>query len=141
MDNAAIVDRLDTEGFGRGNVDVVDEVVAEDFVDHQAMPGMSPDREGLKTLIRALHQAFPDMQMQIEDRIVAGDKVVERWSCTGTHDGEFMGLPPTHRRIEIRGMDISRLEDGRLVEHWTQVDMLSMLQQLGALPTQAQAPA
>jgi steroid delta-isomerase-like uncharacterized protein len=139
MDNAAIVDRLDTEGFGRGNVDVVDEVVAEDFVDHQAMPGMSPDREGLKTLIRALHHAFPDMQMQIEDRIVAGDKVVERWRCTGTQEAEFMGVPASHGHMDVEGIDISRLENGRIAEHWGEMDMVALLQQLGAMPAQARA--
>jgi steroid delta-isomerase-like uncharacterized protein len=139
MDNATIMERIDEEAFNRGNVDVVDELVADGYVEHDPMPGTPPDRDGLKAMIRGLHEAFPDFHMDVEDRIVAGDKVVERWSCTGTQDGEFMGIQPTHRHIEVRGMDISRLEDGRLAEHWTQVDMMSMLQQLGAMP--ARTPA
>ena len=139
MDNGAVLDRINEEAFNRGNVDALDELVADDFVEHDPMPGSTPDREGFKDMIRSLREAFPDFHTDVEDQIVAGDKVVERWSCTGTHDGEFMGIPATHRRVEIHGMDISRLDDGRLVEHWTQVDMMSMLQQLGALP--AEAPA
>jgi steroid delta-isomerase-like uncharacterized protein len=139
MDNAAVLDRINEEAFNRGDVDVLDELVADDFVEHDPMPGMSPDREGLKAMIRGLHAAFPDFHTEVEDQIVAGDKVVERWSCTGTQEGEFMGLPPTSRRVEIHGMDISRLAGGRLVEHWTQVDMMSTLQQLGVM--QAEMPA
>jgi steroid delta-isomerase-like uncharacterized protein len=139
MDNAAVLDRIDEEAFNRGDVDVLDELVADDFVEHDPMPGTSPDREGLKAMILGLHAAFPDFHAEVEDRIVAGDKVVERWSCTGTHEGEFMGIPPTNRHVEIHGMDISRLADGRLVEHWTQIDMMSMLQQLGVM--QAEMPA
>jgi steroid delta-isomerase-like uncharacterized protein len=139
MDNATVLDRINEEAFNRGDVDVLDELVADDFVEHDPMPGMSPDREGFKAMIRGLRAAFPDFHTEVEDQIVAGDKVVERWSCTGTQEGEFMGLPPTSRHVEIHGMDISRLADGRLVEHWTQVDMMSTLQQLGVM--QAEMPA
>jgi steroid delta-isomerase-like uncharacterized protein len=139
MDNATVIDRINDEAFNSGDVAVLDELVAENFVEHDPMPGMAPDREGFKAMIRGLREAFPDFHTEVEDQIVAGDKVVERWSCTGTQEGEFMGLPPTNRHVEIHGMDISRLADGRLVEHWTQVDMMSMLQQLGAM--QAETPA
>jgi steroid delta-isomerase-like uncharacterized protein len=139
MNNATVIDRINEEAFNRGEVSVLDELVADDFVEHDPMPGMSPDRQGLKAMIRGLHEAFPDFHTKVEDQIVAGDKVVERWSCTGTQEGEFMGLPPTNRHIEIHGMDISRLADGRLVEHWTQIDMVSVLQQLGVM--QAEMPA
>jgi steroid delta-isomerase-like uncharacterized protein len=139
MDNATILDRINEEAFNRGDVNVLDELVADDFVEHDPMPGTPPDREGFKAMIRGLHAAFPDFHTEVEDQIVAGDKVVERWSCTGTQEGEFMGLPPTNRHVEIHGMDISRLADGRLVEHWTQIDMMSMLQQLGVM--QAETPA
>lgn len=139
MDNATVVDRINEEAFNRGNVDALDELVAEDFVEHDPMPGASADREGLKAMVRAMREAFPDLHVDVEDQIVAGDKVVERWSCTATHEGEFMGIPATHRHVEVHGMDISRLRDGRLVEHWTQVDMVSLLEQLGAMPTQTRA--
>jgi steroid delta-isomerase-like uncharacterized protein len=139
MDNATVLDRINEEAFNRGDVSVVDELVADDFVEHDPMPGTPPNREGLKATIRGLHAAFPDFHSEVEDQIVAGDKVVERWSCTGTQEGEFMGIPPTNRHVEIHGMDISRLADGRLVEHWTQIDMMSMLQQLGVM--QAETPA
>jgi steroid delta-isomerase-like uncharacterized protein len=139
MDNAKVLERINEEAFNRGDVDTLDELVADDFVEHDPMPGMSPDREGLKAMIRGLHAAFPDFHTEVEDRIVAGDKVVERWCSTGTQEGEFMGIPPTNRHVEVHGMDISRLADGRLVEHWTQLDMMSMVQQLGIM--QAEMPA
>jgi steroid delta-isomerase-like uncharacterized protein len=139
MDNAKVLERINEEAFNRGDVDALDELVADDFVEHDPMPGMSPDREGLKAMIRGLHAAFPDFHTEVEDRIVAGDKVVERWCSTGTQEGEFMGIPPTNRHVEVHGMDISRLADGRLVEHWTQLDMMSMVQQLGIM--QAEMPA
>lgn len=139
MDNAKVLERINEEAFNRGDVDALDELVADDFVEHDPMPGMSPDREGLKAMIRGLHAAFPDFHTEVEDRIVAGDKVVERWCSTGTQEGEFMGIPPTDRHVEVHGMDISRLADGRLVEHWTQLDMMSMVQQLGIM--QGEMPA
>jgi steroid delta-isomerase-like uncharacterized protein len=139
MDNATVLDRINQEAFNRGDVRVLDELLAEGFVDHDPMPGTTPDREGVKTLVRTLHDAFPDMRMEVDERIMTGDKAVERWSSTGTHEGEFMGIPATHRRVSTRGIDILRLQDGRVVEHWGQIDMLSVLQQLGAMPAEARA--
>lgn len=91
--------------------------------------------------MRALHQAFSDIEYTIDDQIAAGDKVVERWTVSGTHTGDWLGIPATGRRITFGGMDISRLQDGRMAEHWTQVDVLSLLQQMGVIPEQAGAPA
>jgi steroid delta-isomerase-like uncharacterized protein len=139
MQNAEVLDRINEEAFNHGRADVLDEIVSERFVEHDPMPGTPGDREGFKALIRSLHEAFPDLHVETEDRVEGGDKIAERWACTGTHEGEFMGIPATHRHIDIHGMDITRFEDGRVVEHWTQIDMMSMLQQLGALP--AQTPA
>jgi steroid delta-isomerase-like uncharacterized protein len=141
QDNRAIVDRINEEAFRQGDASVADEVFSEDFVEHNPMPGMSSDRDGFKQLIAGLHQAFPDLDVRIEDQIAEGDKVMERWVCTGTQDGEFMGIPPTGRRITVEGMDISRLEDGKIVEHWTQMDALAMMQQLGVIPEEQEAPA
>ena len=136
-DNGAVIDRVNEEIFNRGNLEVIDELFAEDFVEDDPLPGVSGDREGFKELVRQAREAFPDLRTQVHDQIVAGDKVVERWTTSGTHEGEFLGIPPTHRRVEFSGMDISRLENGRLVEHWTQLDVLGLLQQLGAIPSDA----
>jgi steroid delta-isomerase-like uncharacterized protein len=139
MDNTSVLDRINQEAFNRGNVDVIDELVADDFVEHDPMPGATPDREGFKAMVRGLREAFPDLHLDVEDQLVDGDRIAERWSCTATHEGEFMGIPATHRHVEVHGMDISRLQDGVLVEHWTQLDMVSLLQQLGAMPSEAPA--
>src|SRR3954451_8345586 len=139
MDNAQVIDRINQEAFNAGNADILDELVADDFVEHDPMPDATPDREGVKKLIRELRTAFPDLHLEVEEQVVAGDRVVERWVCTGTHEGMFMGIAPTHRHVEIRGMDMSRLQDGRLAEHWTNADMLGMLQQLGVVPSGAPA--
>jgi steroid delta-isomerase-like uncharacterized protein len=141
QESKAVLDRLNEEVFRRGNVDAVDELVAEDFVEHDPPPGMGPDREGFKDLVRALHRAFADQEHTIHDQIAEGDRVVERWTMTGTHTGEWFGIAPTNRRISIQGIDISRLQDGRLVEHWTQIDALGMFEQLGAMPAEQPASA
>jgi steroid delta-isomerase-like uncharacterized protein len=141
QDNRAVLDRINEEAFRQGNTEVIDELVSEDFVEHNPMPGVEGTREGFKQMVAGLHQAFPDFDTQVQDQIAEGDKVVERWTAGGTQQGEFMGVPATGRRIEIEGMDISRLADGRIVEHWTQMDALTMMQQLGVIPEQEEATA
>ena len=141
QDNRAVLDRINEEAFRQGNTGVIDELVSDDFVEHNPMPGVEGTREGFKQMVAGLHQAFPDFDTQVQDQIAEGDKVVERWTAGGTHQGEFMGIPATGRHIEIEGMDISRLADGRIVEHWTQMDALAMMQQLGVIPDQEQATA
>jgi steroid delta-isomerase-like uncharacterized protein len=132
--NRAVLDRLNEEALNGGNADVLDELLTDDFVEHNPMPGTAPDRQGFKELIHSLHTGFPDFHTDVLDQIAEGDRVVERWTVDGTHQGEFMGIPATGRRVHFEGMDISRLQDGRLVEHWTQMDALTMMQQLGAIP-------
>lgn len=141
QNNRAVLDRINEEAFRQGNTNVIDELVAEDFVEHNPMPGVSGDREGFKQMVGGLHEAFPDFNTTIEDQIAEGDKVVERWTAGGTHEGVFLGVPPTGKRIAIEGMDISRLADGKIVEHWTQMDALAMMQQLGVIPEEQEASA
>ena len=140
-DNGTILDRINAEGLNGGDTDVIDDLVAESFVEHNPPPGMHGDREGFKQMIREIHAAFPDFHTEVQDQIVAGDKVVERWTADGTHEGEWLGIPATGKKVHFEGIDISRLEDGRLVEHWTQMDTVTMLQQLGVIPTEEEAPA
>src|SRR5436309_2883876 len=104
QDNRAVVDRINEEAFRQGRPDVADECMADNFVEHNPMPGFGADREGFKEMVTILHQAFPDFEMTIEDQIAEGDKVVERWTCRGTHEGEFMGIPATHNKVSIEGM-------------------------------------
>jgi|1185.fasta_scaffold659889_2 steroid delta-isomerase-like uncharacterized protein len=141
QDNRAVVGRINEEAFRQGHAEVADECMADDFVEHNPMPGFGADREGFKQMVASLHQAFPDFEIRVEDQVAEGDRVVERWTCTGTHEGEFMGIPATHNKVDIEGMDMSRLENGRIVEHWTQMDSLAMMQQLGVIPSEQEARA
>jgi steroid delta-isomerase-like uncharacterized protein len=139
QENRDVLDRLNAEVLNGGNVDVLDELVSEDYVEHNPLPGVSPDREGFKEMVQAIHAAFPDFRTEVLDQIAADDRVVERWTATGTHQGEFLGIEGSGGKLDIEGMDISRLEQGKIVEHWTQMDALTMMQQLGALPQEASA--
>jgi steroid delta-isomerase-like uncharacterized protein len=119
------------EAFLGGNLDVIDQYVADNFVDHAAPPGLPPGREGVKQLFTMLRAAFPDLQATIDDVIAEGDKVVHRSTASGTHRGEFMGIPPTNKRATWGEIHILRFENGRIAEHWGQMDMAGMMQQLG----------
>ncbi len=117
----------DIAGFG--------ELVADDFVEHDEMPGLPPTKEGMLEFFRILLAAFPDMRMNVEDLIASEDKTVARVNATATHTGEFMGVPPTGKRVEVQLIDIMRFNDAGLVcEHWGVADMLSLMQQLGVVP-------
>lgn len=137
--NGTVLDRLNEEVFKQANIDALDELLADDFVEHNPPPGMGSDRDGFKDFIRDVHQAFDDQVYTVKDQIVEGDRVVERWDLTATHVAEWMGIAPTGKRITLTGIDISRLKDGRIVEHWTQCDMLGLLQQLGVIPAEEAA--
>jgi steroid delta-isomerase-like uncharacterized protein len=130
--NVATFRRAIEEGWNRGNLAAIDELLAPDFVEHQA--GIAPGRDGVKRSIRSLHAAFPDLHLVVEDAIADGDRVWLRLHATGTHDGPFMGMPGTGRPFEITVIDIARVVDGRLVEHWGVADRLSLVQQLGLAP-------
>lgn len=132
------VRRLIEEGFSGGNVDVVDEVCAEELVEHQ--DGFDPrNREGVKRGIAFLHRLAPDVKVTIEDLAVDGDKVWLRARARGTHTGELLG-GPTGRSFDICVMDVCRLSQGRIVEHWGVPDRFAQLQQIGLLPTPGGPP-
>jgi predicted ester cyclase len=131
----AVVRRLLDEGFSRGHPEIVDELVAEDMVEHQELgPHHPPGRNGVKAVIASLRRAFPDFKLTIQDVAVAGDVVWTRNIATGTHDGPFGVHPPTGRSIRIAVFDVMRVVDGRIVEHWGLPDRLGVLAQIGALP-------
>src|SRR5436190_7142778 len=113
-----------------------DEVIAEAYVQHNPMVGQG--REALKQFMPGYFAAFPDLRINLEDLIAHDNKVVARWTMLGTHQGNFMGLPPTGERINITGMDIWRAANGKLAEHWDQMDFLGMMQQLGMIPPPGQ---
>ena len=142
-ENKRISRRVADEGFSRGNVDIFDELVAEDFVNHDPAvpPELPPGREGLKALARYYRSAFPDTQLTIEDQVAEGDRVVSRYTVRGTHKGDFAGVPATGKQITATGITIDRIEGGKIVESWNEFSQLSLLQQLGIVPEQAPTQA
>jgi steroid delta-isomerase-like uncharacterized protein len=133
--NKAVVRRLVEEVFNQGNLSMIDELIAPDFVEHEELPpGIPPGREAPKQMFAMLQSAFPDFKATIDDLVAEGDKIVIRQTWTGTQKGEFMGIPPTGKRVSIGVIDILRLADGKMAEHWGIMDSMAMMQQLGAIP-------
>jgi steroid delta-isomerase-like uncharacterized protein len=134
MNNTATMERM-YERLSAGDVDGFADMLADDFVEHEEAPGLQPGKEGVKEFFRMYIAAFPDLRMQPEDVVESGDKVVARTRGTGTHRGEFMGMPPTGKSIDVELIDIMRFgDDGRVKEHWGVFESLKMMQQLGAIP-------
>ena len=118
-----------------GDVDGFGDLLADDFVEHEELPGLAPGKEGVKAFFRMYHAAFPDLRMEAQDVLPSGDKVVARARATGTHRGEFMGIPATGKRIDVQLVDIIRFgDDGLAREHWGVFDSMAMMQQLGVVP-------
>ncbi len=134
--NKAIVRRV-YEIFNAQDLDALDELAAPNFVDHNPSPGQAPGLEGTKQAFRMFFAAFPDFQITVEDMIAEGDKVVARVRVTGTHQGEFMGIPATGVQFTQTGIDIVRIANGKGVERWGEFDNLGLMQQLGVIPSQA----
>lgn len=129
-----VVRRLIDEGFSQGRLDVCDELIADEIVEHQDYgPGHAPGAAGVKTVVTSLRRAFSDFKLEIKDMVVAGDIVWTRNVATGTNDGPYMGHPPTGRTFRIDVFDVLRVSGGRVVEHWGVPDRLGVLMQLGAL--------
>jgi predicted ester cyclase len=127
--------RLIERGFNRGDLSVADAVTSPEIVEHQDFgPDHAPGAEGVRAVISSLRRAFSDFHLQIEDIAVSGDTVWARLTATGTHDGPFMGHPPTRRRMRANVFDVIRVVDGRMVEHWGVPDRLSVLYQLEIVP-------
>ena len=131
--NKTVVKRFVHELFVKGNLDVVDEFVADDYVDHTPPPDVPPGRAGLKQLATMFRNGFPDLAISEEDLIAEGDKVVMRQITTGTHQGDFMGIAATGKKITVNEIHIVRLADGKIVEHWGVEDNLGMMQQIGVV--------
>jgi steroid delta-isomerase-like uncharacterized protein len=119
---------------GAGNLDVIDELVADDFIDHEEFPGLEPNKEGVKRFFAMLRSAFPDLRMQVHQIVADEDLVAVRVTAAGTHQGDFMGIPPSGKRIDVQIFDMLRLRDGQAIEHWGVIDAMTMMQQLGATP-------
>lgn len=132
--NKAISKRIFEEIYSRGNLDLIDELVSPNVVNHTAPPGLPPGTEGFKQQVSMIRNAMPDLQSNVDDLIAEGDKIVTRWTGTGTHLGEMMGIPPTGNTIVVSGVNVERIANGKVVEHWSVFDQLDFMQQLGAIP-------
>ena len=121
-----------------GNVEEIQDMVTDGYDEHDPLPGQGAGRDGVLDRYSMLIDALAP-QFTIEDVIAEGDRVVVRWMNSGTHVGEFAGIPPTGRAFSIAGIDIYRVVEGRLAEHWHVVDQLAMLGQLGVLPQSSPA--
>ena len=139
-ENKALVRREMAELFNHtGNLDAVEEIIAPDYVSYEPTSGQTRGIEGARQFAATFRQAFPDLENTIEDMVVEGDKVVVRFKARGTHDGETEAFgPATGRRMEITGITIKRVSEGKIAEAWTNFDALSMMQQLGMIPEAAE---
>jgi steroid delta-isomerase-like uncharacterized protein len=127
------------ETLNEGNLGVVDEIVASDYVLHDpAIPEEIRGPEGIKGFVQMYRSAYPDTDITVEDQIAEGDDVVTRWTARGTHQGELMGIPPSGNRVEVTGITVDRFSGGKFVESWTSYDALGMMQQIGAIPEPGQ---
>jgi steroid delta-isomerase-like uncharacterized protein len=134
-DYKRIVRRVYDEVFGQGKLEVADEIIAAGCVDHE-MPGGGRGPDALKQVTAMFRSAFPDFKMTMDDAIVDGNQIAVRFTATGTHQGEFAGVPATGKSITMNGIDILRFENGMVVEHWGYSDQMGLMQQIGAMPTQ-----
>jgi steroid delta-isomerase-like uncharacterized protein len=111
------------------------ELLADDFVEHEAIEGVPPTKEGVKQFFAMYIAAFPDLRMEVEDMTSSSDKVWSRVRCTGTQQGELMGMAPTGKSVDVQAIDIVQFgDDGRATAHWGITDTMTMMQQLGAIP-------
>lgn len=132
--NKALLSRIIKEVFHQGKMSLIDDLFAPGFVEHEELPpGIPPGREAVKQLSTLFRSAFPDLTITIDDTIAEGDKVAVRCTWSGTHKGEFMGIPPTGKSVSFGVIDIVRIAGGKVVEHWGQMDSMRMMQQLGAI--------
>ena len=136
--NKALVRRF-YEEIDKGNIGILDELLAEDYIDHNPppFPNLPPGREGVKQSFRMFQQATPGYH-RIEDQIAEGDKVVTRLTSFGKHEGDLPGAPRTGNEMKMTSITIHRIANGKLVEKWAEKDMLALLQQIGVMPRMGQ---
>jgi len=132
--NKALVTEFIDALFTRGELDAVDRYLAPGFVNHDPFPGFTSDREGFRRFGQVFRHGFPDWHSQLEALVAEGDLVTERFTARGTHQGEVLGVDPTGREVVLAGINIFRVQDGKLVERWGRTDDLGLLQQLGLVP-------
>ncbi|HEY3229817.1 MAG TPA: ester cyclase [Roseiflexaceae bacterium] len=138
-ENKAIVRRMTEEFYNQGNVELAEDFFADTYVHHDSASPHVRDRDGLKQVLRAFLDGCPDLHITIDQLLAEGDTVTKRWTYHATHTGDLSGLPPTGKRITMSGLELFRLEGGKIVECWLGYDNLSLMQQLGVIPTAEQS--
>lgn len=133
QDNAAIIRRFADEVITRGDIDSTGRFAWEDVVEQVPFPGQGPGLEGLKDVLRGMRAAFPDLIFSIVEQVSEGDKVASRFEWTGTHRGDFLGVPATGRSVRVWGIVIDRLEEGRIKDTRILMDIFGLMVQLGVL--------
>jgi predicted ester cyclase len=138
-ENKALFRRTYEELLNQGDLAVADELIAPDFINHEAPPGRDRGPESMRGLATMLRTAFPDLHFTIEELIAEGDVVAGRLTMSGTHEGPLMGMPPTGRSVRQNQMHVVRFREGKAVEHWGVRDDLGMMQQMGVMPEPRQS--
>jgi steroid delta-isomerase-like uncharacterized protein len=133
-DYKELAQRWYSEVMSEGKAEVIDELCAPDFVDRNPFPGTSADLAGLKDFVAQIRAAFPDLQMTADDLIVEGDRLAARATMRGTHEGHFMGIPPSGKKVEVSNYDFVRFENDQAAEHWGVIDSDALMEQLGVAP-------
>lgn len=127
----AVVRRNTEEVQGKGNFDVFEQLFADNFTDHTPQPGMTPDKAGVRKLYTYLRDAFPDFHPEIHWQLADGDRITTYKTYHGTHEGRFLGISPTHRKIHFETVDVMRVQNGKITDHWGVGNLLSLMQQIG----------
>jgi len=138
-ENKAIVRRMTEEFYNQGNIESAERFFADTYVHHDPASPQVRDRAGLKEVLRSFLSGCPDLHITIDQLLAEGDTVAKRWTYHATHTGDLAGLPPTGKRIKMSGLELFRLAGGKIVECWLGYDNLSLMQQLGVIPTPEQA--
>jgi len=134
-ENKAIVRRVNDEVWSEGHLDVIDELIADDFVATiVGAPEEIRGPQGFREFVVMYRTAFPDLRLTVDEQFAEGETVVTRWTATGTNEGELMGMPATGKQATTAGININRVSGGKLVEGWGLFDQLGLLQQIGAVP-------
>jgi steroid delta-isomerase-like uncharacterized protein len=134
-DNKTIVRQFIEEVLNQGDIEASGKFFHQDMVEQVPLPGQGPGLDGLKTLLRGMRAAFPDMHWKVEEQIAEGEKVMTRFEWTGTHRGPFAGVPATGRPVKVWGMVVDRFEAGKIADTRIIMDTMGMMMQLGVIPS------
>jgi steroid delta-isomerase-like uncharacterized protein len=135
-ENKAVARRWFEDLFNAGNLEVADEIIAPDHINHDpTLPDIPPGPEGQKQIVNLYRGAFTNAHISVEEQLAEGERVATRWTGSGTHQDELMGVAPTGNQVTVTGITINRLSGGKIAESWSNYDALGMMQQIGAAPS------